>query len=189
MELHWLWRPRIMNHILADHAHVALNMSDGSTAVMGFLKRGTSPTLPFGAQWESSGVWTREASDANIFAEVERMFKDLPIKPTKYTIVPSDTVPRDRTFREALTFETAFSFDLPKAKQVHLDRIRVIRNQELDKLDKDWMKATGRGDQQAAADVEAKRQVLRDLPATLGIAEARTVDELKGCWPAELPPR
>jgi hypothetical protein len=188
-----------MKHTLADQVPVAVTMDDGSTAILSFMVRGSSPTLPYGARWEdgrgTTGIWVREPTDANVFAELSKAcpaMDQLGVpkpQPVRYRVVERESIPKDRTYRDALRHtDQGFHHDLARAKELHLDKIRRARTAAIGELDKDWMKATGRGDQQAAADVEAQRQVLRDLPATLGIAEARTVDELKGCWPAELPP-
>lgn len=184
-----------MQHTLDDHVHLALRMKDGSVTTVGFLTRGTSPTLPHGARWEDgtgkSGIWVREATDENLFAEIEKMCTAVDqdgkrlLHPVGYTVVDSAAIPQDRTFRAALRFDeaTGFSVDLEQAKLIHMARIREARNKKLDALDKDWMRATGQDDKVQAAAIEAERQVLRDIPQTIDLDQAQTADELKALWP------
>lgn len=156
-----------------------------------------SIALPLGAVWipDQPGYWTREATDATIFAEIAKSFpaqdtNGVPLpQPVSYKIIEREELPQDREFRDAWEHDgTTVRHNMPKARTIHLAHLRQARVDALGKLDREWMRATGQGKKQEVDAIEAQRQVLRDLPATLGIAEARTVDELKGCWPAELPP-
>ena len=102
-------------------------------------------------------------------------------------MVDEAEIPTDRTYRNALRHsETGFAFDLNVAKTLHVTMIREARVDRLNVLDKEWMKATGQKDQVAVDAVEAQRQVLRDLPTTMGLEKATTIDELKALWPMEL---
>lgn len=106
------------------------------------------------------------------------------------TIVETDPVviPTDRTFRNAWIYNgSSVEINMPKAKIIHMDRIREIRDAELDKKDKDWMKAMGQKDQVLADQIEAERQALRDIPQTFDLTVARMPDELKVLWPSQLP--
>lgn len=62
-----------MIHTAPSIQYVAIQMDNGTEALMGFVTRGQSPTLPFGATWENPlnpWTWVRPANDANLFAEV-----------------------------------------------------------------------------------------------------------------------
>jgi len=78
--------------------------------------------------------------------------------------------------------------NMEKARAIHLDVIRGVRNAELAALDVPFMRAVEAGDTEAQATIATKKQTLRDIPQTFELT-ARTPEELKGKWPAELTPR
>lgn len=94
-----------------------------------------------------------------------------------YRICDVTEIPEDRTFREAWKDNGKVEIDMPKARDIHMDRIRADRDKALAKLDTEQMK--GR-------DVATEKQALRDLPDTFDLTTAATPDELKALWPAEL---
>lgn len=183
-----------MQHTLDDQTPLILTMDDGTITIYSFMKRAMSPTLPFGAAWtDMEGVWERAVTDANVFAEISKAFPGVDTvgkpkpQPISYKVTTWDTIPTDRTYRNALQYNGALLYhDLEKAKDIHRDHIRKMRNLEMDQLDKDWMKATGQGNKKEADDVEAKRQEMRDAPA-LDLSSATTTEELKALWPTGLP--
>ena len=80
--------------------------------------------------------------------------------------------------------------DMAKARTIHMDVIRRARNKELAKEDVNYMKAMESGDASAQAAVAAKKQTLRDIPATFDLTTGvTTTDQLKAKWPTELPAR
>jgi hypothetical protein len=105
----------------------------------------------------------------------------LPIK--GWRIVDESDVPQDRLFRMAWFDEGAgkIAHDMVKVRDTHLERLRAERNDQLDALDRDWMRATGKGDKAEAEAIEAKRQALRDMPVTVAPAleAAQTVEDVK----------
>lgn len=78
--------------------------------------------------------------------------------------------------------------NMAKARVVHMDAIRVVRNAELAAKDIPFMRAVEAGDTDAQATIATEKQVLRDIPQTFDLT-ARTPQQLKGKWPLELPPR
>jgi hypothetical protein len=83
---------------------------------------------------------------------------------------------KDRTFRDA--WKPDLTVDMPKARAIHMDRIRVVRDKELARLDIEQLKGS---------DVAAQKQALRDIPQTFDLTAATTPDDLKALWPADLP--
>ena len=80
--------------------------------------------------------------------------------------------------------------NMTKARLIHMDRIRVVRNAELVKEDVTFMRAVEDGDTDAQATIKTKKQTLRDLPATFDITtDVDTPEKLKAKWPSELPDR
>jgi hypothetical protein len=79
--------------------------------------------------------------------------------------------------------------NMTKARVVHMDKIRVVRNAELVKKDLTSLRAVESGDTDAQATIGTDKQVLRDIPATFDLETATTPVQLLGRWPAELPAR
>jgi hypothetical protein len=102
--------------------------------------------------------------------------------------MPDDAIPTDRTFRNAwedTTPELVIDVDMSKARNIHLESIRIKRNAELSKLDIQATKAQDVGDAETLTQIRARKQELRDLPATLAptLASAASVDALKAIQP------
>jgi len=97
-------------------------------------------------------------------------------------------IPTDREFREAwsdITPEPVIDIDMVKARQIHLDRIRVKRNEALKALDVAAIKAVEIGATATLEAVAAEKQALRDLPETIAadLEAAQTVEELRAIQP------
>lgn len=109
-------------------------------------------------------------------AEVKKWEQASNLMAVSYSEIADDDVPQDRTFRDAWTPD--LTVDMPKARDIHMDRIRLVRDEEMKKLDIEQLK--GR-------DVTAEKQKLRDIPQTFDLTKAKTAAELKALWPAVLP--
>ena len=86
----------------------------------------------------------------------------------------------DRYFRDAFTDDNtgpSVNIDMAKAHGVQLARIRAARDVKLVALDVEQLRGS---------DVDAEKQVLRDLPDTLDFTAANTPARLKAFWPSEL---
>ena len=116
--------------------------------------------------------------------------KDIPDGATKIRVVDKSAIPDNRKFRDAwVSGDAEAVVDLPKARTIHMDRIREVRNGELQKEDINYQKALEADDASAKTAVATKKQALRDLPTTFDISGASTDDELDALWPSELPER
>lgn len=90
----------------------------------------------------------------------------------------SITVPTDRTFRGAWTFEgAAVEVDMAAARDIHKENLRVERKPRMDQLDVDFMQALEAGN--STTQIAADKQALRDITDDARIAAAATPDELK----------
>jgi len=72
----------------------------------------------------------------------------------------------------------AITIDIPKAKEIWKNKIRVKRTNALAKLDIDYMRANESGDDTTS--IVADKQTLRDLPSQ--VDTATTTDEIKAVW-------
>ena len=106
----------------------------------------------------------------------------------------SDPNCHDRYYRDAVRWDDTIAdkcaCDMPIARRIHMDKIRVVRNAELAAKDITFMRAVEAGDASAQSTIGTEKQVLRDLPATFDITtDAGTPELLKAKWPTELPAR
>ena len=75
--------------------------------------------------------------------------------------------------------------NMPKARGIHMDKIRAVRNKQLADLDITFMRAVETGDASEQARIASEKQTLRDIPQTLDLT-TDTPEELKAIWPIEL---
>lgn len=106
-------------------------------------------------------------------------------------VVSLDDIPdaqeSNRDFRNALKIVgTSVAPDMPKARQIHMAKIREARDEKLADLDVVSLKAIEEKDVPAQGKAAADKQKLRDLPATFDLTGASTTAELKALWPPEL---
>ena len=76
--------------------------------------------------------------------------------------------------------------NMAKARGIHMDRIRQVRNKELANLDVPFMKALEDGDTDVQVTLKVKKQELRDIPQTFDLT-TDTPEQLKELWPEGLP--
>ena len=72
------------------------------------------------------------------------------------------------------------SIDMPKARDIYRDLIRLTRKDKLAELDIEFQKAL-----ETSADttsIVSKKKALRDAPANTAIDAAKTESELKAAW-------
>lgn len=86
-----------------------------------------------------------------------------------------EDLPKDRYFRNAWDHDLNINMD--KAREIQMEYIRRARDEKLEILDVETLKGI---------DVQAEKQVLRDLPQTFDLSIAKTPEELKELWPEEL---
>jgi hypothetical protein len=106
-----------------------------------------------------------------------------------WRVFADDAIPTDRTFRNAwcdVTPAFVIDIDMPKAREIHRDRLRQARAPLLKALDADYMRAFEVGDIKTMSDVVAKKNALRDVTDDPAIAAAATPDALKAVIPAAL---
>lgn len=105
--------------------------------------------------------------------------KDVPTG-LAWRIVNVDDLPGDRTFRNAWTDDnptTTVDVDMVKARQIHMDYLRHIRNKKLEALDVEQLKGV---------DVASEKQALRDMPQNVDLTPYQTPESLKAVMPAIL---
>lgn len=103
-----------------------------------------------------------------------------------YKIIDISDLPEDRYFRNAWEYEGTISINMSKARDIHMNKIRVLRDSKLKELDVPNISAISRGDKATALAIEAKKQVLRDIPQTFDLSVYTTPEDLKNAIPEEL---
>ena len=134
------------------------------------------------------GVSILSARDeTNLEAEVGKWRTSCPGLYVSHREIAVASIPADRTFRDAwVSLGGRVQVDMPKAREIHRGRLRVMRKPKLDALDAEYMKALEAGDTARQASVAATKQALRDVTADPAIEAARTPDALKEVIPAAL---
>lgn len=127
-------------------------------------------------------LWSRDAYRAHVLALA------IPSDATSVIDLPDDwTPPDDRTFRDAWAFDgKAVKVDMPKARNIHRDRLRAARRPKLEALDTEYQRADEAGDAKAKAAIAERKQELRDVTADPAIEAAQTPAELAAVRPAIL---
>ncbi len=105
-----------------------------------------------------------------------------------HSIIEYADLPKDRVFRDAWKKSGgSVVTDMPRARIIHMDRIRMVRDIELVNSDVELTRAMEEGESLTA--LKARRQALRDIPQTFDLKQATTSKQLNLKWPAELPAR
>lgn len=109
------------------------------------------------------------------------MEKAVPEGVTDASIEDADSIPSDRTFRNAWTTSenSSVTVDLAKAKEVAKEKVRAVRDPALVKQDVAYQRADEDNDDSAKAAVIARKKVLRDAPADSRITDSADVETLK----------
>lgn len=108
--------------------------------------------------------------------------RDKPVGTKFHRVTTVDQLPTDRDYRDAWTDAlptTTVDINMDKAKNIHLDRLRRERDEELKKLDIETFKAYGTKNDVKLQEIEEKKQKLRDMPDKFSELAIDTVEQLK----------
>ena len=110
-------------------------------------------------------------------------------KGIKSTLINGSSLAKlGRYFRDAWELSgSTVIINMEKARKIHLDVIRVKRNEHLAALDIPFIVALEKGDQALIADISKTKQMLRDIPQTLDlVTNVKTPEDLQNIWPSNL---
>lgn len=111
----------------------------------------------------------------------------VPVDATNVQIVDDSAIPSDREFRAAWQQEgRGIGFDLVRAKEIQLERIRGARASKLAALDVSFMLAIEQGDAVKQTEVAAAKQALRDITEPLKALDPKSINDIKNAFPQEL---
>ena len=111
------------------------------------------------------------------------LYFDVPKDAIDVQVMDDVSIPVDRSFRGAWVRhkDGGIAVDMPKARDIHRDRMRAARAPKLAELDVAFQRALEDG--KAKTDVTAAKRALRDVTKHPGIDKAKTPDDLKAVWP------
>jgi hypothetical protein len=119
-------------------------------------------------------------------AEIEqRAFDRLPADAIDPHFVSEAEVPTDRSYRDSWEADgaTKIKHNMPKARDIHRDKMRAVRLPKLAVLDIDYQRADETGDTALKTEITSQKQALRDVTAVPEIEAAADIDDLKAAWP------
>lgn len=106
---------------------------------------------------------------------------------TPHHMVDEAAIPATRDFRNAWVLNgKAVAVDMPKARDIHRDRLRALRAPLFAGLDIEYQRADEAGDKVAKSEIAAKKKALRDVTVDPAIEAAKTPDELISVIPLSL---
>jgi len=114
---------------------------------------------------------------------IEDAILTLPAESEGHFVTRREALIQDRYFRNAWKLDLpkqSISVDMVKAKAVHIDRLRVKRNERLNELDIEWFKAATDLERKT---IERQKQNLRNMPDDDIFNLPNTPDELKKTIP------
>ena len=99
-------------------------------------------------------------------------------------------IPAKRVFRNAWEDTgTSVEVNMPKARVIHMDRIRVVRDIELEKETGSKFPQPPEIEALFTPARKARLRALRDIPGNFDLSVYTTPDTLDAAWPTELPSR
>ena len=107
--------------------------------------------------------------------------KDVPSDAVAVEVIDETAIP-ERSFRNAWEWNNGIQVNMPKARVVHMDKIRRVRNDELEKLDISFMRAIEAGDAAEQTSITNQKQALRDIPQELDLEVFATPEDLHASW-------
>jgi hypothetical protein len=113
---------------------------------------------------------------------VNDAIKDVPAG-VEYKIVESVDIDNDYFNAYEFDSQAGAKVNIPKAKDIQLDKFRAARAPKLAKLDIDFMKAVEAGDEAKRSEIIAEKQTLRDVTLT---PLPDNLAGIKATWPTIL---
>ena len=175
-----------MNMRTPDVVTVAVSRVDGGVTVLRVI---TTEYMPDPADPTQRVIWkVYDPTPAYIGSLIAKYVNDGHwvggYAPTGWRFVPNDYLDEttDKTFRNAWKDTPGRGkpdVDMPKARELHREKLRNQRANILDALDADYMKADEANDQATKRAIATRKQALRDITIHPEIDAATTPDELK----------
>jgi len=88
-----------------------------------------------------------------------------------YSIIDSNNLPNNRAFRNAWELNMGtVAINRPKAELLHMNRLRLLRSEQLGKLDMEYLKALETKDATKEQTVIDQKNLLRNMPTSFDMS-------------------
>lgn len=154
---------------------VAVKMKDGSVRVMEVLEVLKGPNHSV----------KRKITNKAIQEEIDKWIDAADV----VEIIKEPSLPKDRVFRNAWKVDSktkSLDIDMDKAKELHIDRLRMLRAKQMKKLDIEFMRAVELNDVEKKTEIARLKQKLRNMPETHTMDDISDPDTLKMSKPSYL---
>lgn len=176
-----------MNPRQPDIITVAVSRVDGGLTILRIITTEYRPTTDeekAAGKGDRIANWTIDPTPAYIASIIAKhSWKGTPHEAVSWRIVPNDIVNEetDRTFRNAWKDGGGSKpeVDMPKAREIHKERLRRMRAPLLEDLDIEYILADEQGDTSKKKAVAQRKQILRDITLDPEIEAATTPEQLK----------
>ena len=118
---------------------------------------------------------------ANPANTIDMLLRTLPLG-VHFEVHCVEDIPSDRYFRNAWKLDGGVSVDLDQAREIHMDKLRVIRNEKLAELDVPFQRALEDKDIIMQDNIATKKNKLRDMPRNVDLS-GLTLEEIKAFIP------
>lgn len=113
--------------------------------------------------------------------DVNELLKCVPEGASRQAVMAED-IPQDRYFRNAWVLDEGIKVHQAKAEQIHLNKLRVIRDAKLKAEDIEYQKAIEFRDDAKMNAIANRKKKLRDMPLDVDFS-GMSLDELKAYMP------
>jgi hypothetical protein len=156
--------------------HIAIKRADGGVSIMNIIRQVAAPSGKKPSKAEAA-----KARRELIEEEVAKWTEKHPGQYVSFREIDPAHIPQDRTFRNAWTDDrptATIDVDMEKARPIHMNRLRAVRNEKLKSLDVPYQIAMETGAEAERREIAARKQALRDLPANTDLSTILTPEEL-----------
>lgn len=123
-------------------------------------------------------------------AEVEKEIKKANIDAARHFKVQRNDLPKVMAFFDAWEADgESVKVNMDKARELHLKEIRRVRNDELNRLDKELLRAQETGKEDLVETIKKNKSDLRGLPSNINLEQYLDEQSLFHFWPEILPAR
>ena len=149
---------------MVEQVKISITLQDDTLVIMSFITN------------DRNG-YVKEPTDENINLEILK--SNFGVVKSWRRIQDSDLI-LDRTFRNAWRdINGKHEVDMPHAREIHKDHLRMLRAEKLIQLDGEYMRADEENNAVKKNEIRLKKQKLRDITIDPRIESARTPEELK----------
>jgi hypothetical protein len=166
--------------ITKDGKTLPVTITDAVNKTLHAIDEGVAVTFPL----PSDDVRTYEADSVPgatlVFYDIQDTINNSPDTITSYEKISVNDLPATRSYRNAWERSgTTISHNMPKARDIHRDKLREARKPMLEVLDIAYQRADEQDDGPEKRRIAAEKQKLRDVTANKLIERAKDIAALE----------